>query len=34
MTLGNMDQAQIFIEAGGGTGSIEFPIANMTVSTP
>ena len=34
MTLGNMDQAQILVETGGGTGSIEFPIANMTASTP
>jgi hypothetical protein len=29
-----MDQAQILVETGGGTGSIEFPIANVTASTP
>ena len=32
MTLGRMDQAQIFVEAGGGTGSIEFPVANVTAT--
>ena len=30
MPLGKMDQAQILVETGGGTGSIEFPIASMT----
>ena len=34
MTLGNMDQAQILVETGGGMGSIEFPIASMTATTP
>jgi hypothetical protein len=32
MTLGKMDQAQILIEVGGGTGSIEFATANVTVT--
>lgn len=30
MTLGKMDQAQILVEVGGGQGSIEFPVANVT----
>jgi hypothetical protein len=30
MTLGKMDQAQILVEVGGGSGSIDFPIANVT----
>lgn len=32
MTLGKMDQAQILIEVGGGTGSIDFSTASVTVS--
>jgi hypothetical protein len=32
MVLGNMDQAQILIEAGGGVGNIEFPVANVTAT--
>jgi hypothetical protein len=31
MKLGNLAQVQILVEAGGGTGSIDFPIANMTI---
>jgi hypothetical protein len=31
MTLGNMLQAQISVEVGGGQGSIQFPTANMTM---
>ena len=31
MTLGKMDQAQILVEVGGGSGSISFPMANVTV---
>jgi endo-1,4-beta-xylanase len=30
MTLGNMLEAKILVEVGGGTGSIEFPVANVT----
>jgi hypothetical protein len=30
MTLGNMLEAKILVEVGGGTGSIDFPIANVT----
>jgi hypothetical protein len=30
MTLGKMDQAQILVEVGGGTGSIDFPVASVT----
>ena len=30
MTLGKMDQAQILIEVGGGTGTIDFTVANVT----
>jgi hypothetical protein len=33
LTLGNVLEASILIEAGGGTGSISFPVANVT-STP
>jgi hypothetical protein len=32
MTLGKMDQAQILVETGGGSGNIEFPIANVTTT--
>ena len=31
MTLGKMDQAQILVEVGGGSGSISFPVANVTL---
>lgn len=34
MPLGKMDQAQILVEVGGGQGSIEFPVANVTATTP
>lgn len=30
MALGKMDQAQILVEVGGGTGSIDFTLANVT----
>ncbi len=30
MTLGKMDQAQILVEVGGGSGSVEFSTASMT----
>jgi hypothetical protein len=30
MTLGNMLEAKILVETGGGAGSIEFPVANVT----
>jgi hypothetical protein len=30
MTLGNMLEAKILVEVGGGTGSIDFPVANVT----
>lgn len=30
MPLGDMLEAKILVEAGGGTGSVDFPIANMT----
>jgi hypothetical protein len=30
MTLGKMDQAQILVEVGGGSGSIDFAMANVT----
>jgi hypothetical protein len=33
MTLGKMDQAQILVEVGGGTGSVDFTVANV-VATP
>jgi hypothetical protein len=32
MTLGKMDQAQILVEVGGGSGSIDFPVANITTT--
>jgi hypothetical protein len=32
MTLGKMDQAQIMIETGGGNGSIDFSVANVTAT--
>jgi len=32
MTLGKMDQAQILVEVGGGTGSIDFSVANVVAS--
>ena len=32
MTLGKMDQAQILIEVGGGSGSIDFTTANVTTT--
>ena len=32
MTLGKMDQAQILVEVGGGSGSIDFSTANVTTS--
>jgi hypothetical protein len=31
MTLGNMYEAKILVEAGGGTGSIDFHSASITV---
>ena len=30
MTLGHVPQAQVLIEAGGGSGSIDFPCASVT----
>ena len=32
LTLGKMDQAQILVEVGGGSGSIDFPTANVTTT--
>jgi endo-1,4-beta-xylanase len=32
MTLGNLALVQILAEVGGGTGSIDFPIANVTIA--
>ena len=32
MTLGKMDQAQILVEVGGGSGSVNFTTANVTAS--
>lgn len=32
MDLGNLLEAKILIEAGGGTGSIDFPVANVIVT--
>jgi hypothetical protein len=32
MTLGKMDQAQLLVEVGGGTGSIDFSVANITTT--
>jgi hypothetical protein len=29
MSLGNLLEAKILVEVGGGTGSVEFPIANV-----
>jgi hypothetical protein len=34
MTLGKMDQAQILVEVGGGTGTVDFTVASVTASTP
>lgn len=31
MELGNLSLVQVFAEVGGGTGSIDFPIANVTI---
>jgi endo-1,4-beta-xylanase len=30
MTLGKMEEAKVLIEAGGGSGKIDFPVANVT----
>jgi endo-1,4-beta-xylanase len=30
MALGKMDQAQLLVEVGGGSGSVDFPVANVT----
>jgi hypothetical protein len=32
MPLGNMLQAQILVEVGGGSGTIDFPTANVTMN--
>lgn len=32
MPLGKMDQAQILVEVGGGTGSVDFPVASVTAT--
>jgi endo-1,4-beta-xylanase len=32
MVLGRMDQAQVFIEVGGGSGSAQFTVANVTTT--
>jgi hypothetical protein len=32
LNLGNVLEASILVETGGGTGSISFPIANVTTS--
>jgi endo-1,4-beta-xylanase len=32
MSLGNMLEAKILVEVGGGSGSVDFPVANMTAS--
>jgi hypothetical protein len=32
MTLGNLLEAKILVEVGGGNGSINFPIANVTAN--
>lgn len=32
MTLGNMNQAQVLVEVGGGSGSVDFSVASMNVS--
>jgi hypothetical protein len=34
MALGKMDQAQILVETGGGSGSVEFAVGNVTATTP
>jgi hypothetical protein len=34
MTLGRMDQAQLFVEAGGGMGSIDFTYAIVSATMP
>ena len=34
MTLGKMDQAQVLVEVGGGTGSVDFTTANVIVTPP
>jgi len=34
MELGKMDQAQILLEVGGGTGTADFTVANVTASMP
>ena len=32
MSLGNMLEVKILVEVGGGNGSVEFPIANVTTT--
>lgn len=32
MTLGNLLEAKILVEVGGGSGSVDFPVANVTLS--
>jgi endo-1,4-beta-xylanase len=32
MTLGKMDQAQILVEVGGGSGKVDFSTANVTAT--
>jgi hypothetical protein len=32
MVLGRMDQAQVFLEVGGGSGSADFTVANVTTT--
>ena len=34
MPLGKIDQAQILVETGGGTGRIDFSVANVTLTPP
>jgi endo-1,4-beta-xylanase len=34
MTLGKMDQVQILVEVGGGSGTVEFPLASVTTTNP
>jgi hypothetical protein len=34
MPLGNLLEAKILIEVGGGTGSADFPVANVTATNP
>jgi hypothetical protein len=31
MPLGNLLEAKILVEVGGGNGSVQFPVANVTV---